>query len=126
MAEGLLRALAGDRVDVASAGTEATRVHPLAIQAMKEIGIDLTGHTSKTIDTLIDQPWDYVITVCDSANERCPLFPEGTTRIHWSFDDPSQATGTDEDKLRRFRHVRDEILTRLHRWLADHENLATE
>lgn len=126
MAEGFLRALAGDRFDVASAGTEATRVHPLAIRAMEEVGIDLGEHTSKTIDVFLGQPWDYVITVCDNANERCPMFPGGTTRIHWSFDDPSQATGTDEDKLRRFRRVRDEILTRLRQWLADHGNPATE
>ena len=119
IAEGFLRALAGERFDVASAGTEATRVHPLAIRAMEEVGIDLTGHTSKTIDVFFSQPWDYVITVCDSANERCPMFPGGTTRIHWSFDDPSQATGTDEDKLKKFRRVRDEILARLRQWLAD-------
>jgi arsenate reductase len=121
MAEGLLCALAGDSFEVASAGTEATRVHPLAIQAMKEIGIDLTGHTSKTIDAFLGQPWDYVITVCDNANERCPLFPGRTTRIHWSFNDPSQATGTDADRLETFRRVRDEILTRLRQWLADQE-----
>ena len=126
MAEGWLRALAGDRFDVTSAGTEATRVHPLAIRAMQEVRIDLTGHTSKTIDAFLGQSWDYVITVCDSANERCPVFPGGTTRIHWSFDDPSQATGTDEDKLKKFRRVRDEILTRLRQWLADHGNPATE
>lgn len=118
MAEGLLRALAGDRFDVASAGTEATRVHPLAIRAMEEIGIDLTGHTSKTIDMLADQPWDYVIIVCDSANERCPIFPRGTTRIHWSFDDPSQAAGTDADRLEKFRRIRDEIQAKLREWLA--------
>ena len=121
MAEGLLRALAGDSFEMASAGTEATRVHPLAIRAMQDVGIDLSGHTSKTIDTFLSQPWDYVITVCDNANERCPLFPGETTRIHWSFDDPSQATGTDEDKLEKFRRVRDEILTRLRQWLADQE-----
>jgi arsenate reductase len=119
MAEGLLRALAGDRFDVASAGTEATRVHPLAIRAMEEIGIDLAGHTSKTIDMLADQPWDYVITVCDSANERCPIFPGGTTRIHWSFDDPSQTVGTEANRLEAFRRVRDEIYTTLREWLAD-------
>lgn len=126
MAEGFLRAMAGAHFKVASAGTEATRVHPLAIRAMEEVGIDLTGHASKTIDAFLSQPWDYVITVCDSANERCPMFPGGTTRIHWSFDDPSQATGTDEDTLKKFRHVRDEIQDRLRRWLADHGNLATE
>jgi arsenate reductase (thioredoxin) len=126
MAEGWLRALTGDRFDVASAGTEATRVHPLAIRAMEEVGIDLTGYTSKTIEAFFSQPWDYVITVCDNANERCPLFPGETTRIHWSFDDPSQTTGTDEDTLKKFRRVRDEILTRLRQWLADHGNPATE
>ncbi|MDD5559323.1 arsenate reductase ArsC [Candidatus Methylomirabilis sp.] len=121
MAEGLLRALAGDHFDVASAGTEATRVHPLAIQAMQEIGIDLTGHSSKTIDAFLGQSWDYVITVCDNANECCPIFPGKTTRLHWSFDDPSQATGTDEDKLRTFRRVRDEIHAKLRDWLVDQE-----
>lgn len=118
MAEGFLRAMAGAHFEVASAGTEAICVHPLAIRAMEEVGIDLKEHTSKTIDVFLSQPWDYVITVCDSANDRCPVFPGGTTRIHWSFDDPSQATGTDEDRLKTFRRVRDEILTRLRQWLA--------
>ena len=119
MAEGFLRAMAGDRFEIASAGTEATRVHPLAIGAMEEVGISLTGHTSKTLDRFLGQPWDYVITVCDSANERCPAFPARTTRIHWSFDDPSRATGTEEERLATFRRVRDEILARLRGWLAD-------
>lgn len=126
MAEGFLRALAGAHFEAASAGTEATRVHPLAIRVMDEVGIDLTWHTSKIIDAFLGQRWDYVITVCDSANERCPVFPGGTTRLHWSFDDPSQATGTDEDRLTAFRRVRDEILNRLRDWLADHRNPATE
>jgi arsenate reductase len=117
MAEGFLRARAGDRVEVASAGTEATRVHPLAIRAMDEVGIDLRGHTSKTLDRFLREPWDYVITVCDSANERCPIFPGRTTRLHWSFDDPSQATGTDEERLRTFRRVRDEIARAIADWL---------
>jgi arsenate reductase len=117
MAEGFLRARAGDRVEVASAGTEATRVHPLAIRAMDEVGIDLRGHTSKTLDRFLGEPWDYVITVCDSANERCPIFPGRTTRLHWSFDDPSQATGTDEERLRTFRRVRDEIARAIADWL---------
>ncbi len=118
MAEGLLRQLAGDRFEVASAGTEATRVHPLAIRAMRDVGVDLSLHTSKTVDSLLDRPWDYVITVCDSANERCPLFPGRTTRLHWSFDDPSQATGTEDERLDTFRRVRDEIQTRLGAWLT--------
>jgi arsenate reductase len=117
MAEGLLRRLAGDRFEVASAGTEATRVHPLALRVMQEVGIDLGGHTSKTVDTLLDRPWDYVITVCDQANERCPVFPGRTTRLHWSFDDPSQATGTEAQRLDTFRRVRDEIRERLRSWL---------
>lgn len=119
MAEGFLRAVAGDRFEIASAGTEATRVHPLVIRAMEEVGISLTGHASKTLDRFLGQPWDYVITVCDNANERCPLFPGRTGRIHWSFADPSQSTGTEEERLRTFRRVRDEILARLRGWLAD-------
>jgi arsenate reductase len=118
MAEAFLRRLAGDRFEAASAGTEATRVHPLALRVMAEVGIDLGTHTSKTVDQLLDRPWDYVITVCDSANERCPLFPGWTTRLHWSFEDPSQATGSEDRRLATFRRVRDEIRTRLERWLA--------
>lgn len=121
MAEGFLRALAGDRFEAASAGTEATRVHPLAIRVMDEVGIDLTGHTSQIIDAFLGQRWDYVITVCDNAHERCPVFPGQTIRLHWSFDDPSQATGTDEDRLAAFRRVRDEIVARIREWLADQE-----
>ena len=119
MAEGLLRALASDRFDVASAGTEATRVHPLAIRAMDELGIDLRGHSSKTIDRLLAEPWDYVITVCDSANERCPLFPGRTTRLHWSFEDPSAAMGSEDERLAVFRQVRDAIVARLRGWVAE-------
>ena len=117
MAEGFLRALAGDRLEVASAGTGATRVHPLAVRAMAEVGIDIGAYASKTLDQFLGQPWDYVITVCDSANERCPVFPARTTRIHWSFDDPSRAAGTDDDRLQTFRRVRDEIAARLRVWV---------
>ena len=117
MAEGWLRAMAGDRFDVASAGTEATRVHPLAARAMSEVGVDLGGHTSKVVDTLLERPWDYVITVCDSANERCPVFPGRTTRLHWSFPDPSRAEGTESERLASFRAVRDSIRARLASWL---------
>jgi arsenate reductase len=119
MAEGLLRHLAGDRFEAASAGTEATGVHPLAIRVMAELGVDLAGHTSKTVDGLLDRGWDHVITVCDSANERCPVFPGPTTRIHWSFDDPSQATGTEAERLATFRRVRDAIAERVRAWLDD-------
>ncbi|MGH7264645.1 MAG: arsenate reductase ArsC [Candidatus Rokuibacteriota bacterium] len=116
MAEGFLRQLAGDRVDVASAGTEATGVHPLAIRAMDEVGIDLRSHTSKTLDAFRAQPWDYVITVCDSANERCPLFPAGAARLHWSFDDPSSVGGSEAERLATFRRVRDGIGLRIRQW----------
>ena len=122
MAEGFLRALAGDRFEIASAGTEATRVHPLAIRAMEEVGISLAGHTSKTLDRFLGQPWEYVITVCDSANERCPAFPAPTRRLHWDFDDPSLATGTEPERLEVFRKVRDELLARLSAWLAEKRN----
>jgi arsenate reductase len=118
MAEGFLRHLAGDRFEVASAGAEATRVHPLAIRAMREVGIDLGSHRSKTLDGLLGDPWDYVITVCDSANERCPLFPGQTARIHWSFEDPSRATGDEDQRLDTFRRIRDQIQARLEDWLA--------
>lgn len=118
MAEGFLRALAGDRFEAASAGTEATRVHPLAIRVMDEVGIDLRRHSSKTFDQFLAQPWDCVITVCDTANERCPIFPACTTRLHWSFDDPSAATGSEEEKLQIFRRIRDEILARIRGWIT--------
>lgn len=113
MAEGLLRHLAGDRYETFSAGTEQTRVHPLAIEAMREIGVDIRGHASKTLDAFAGERFDYVITVCDRANESCPLFPGDTERIHWSFDDPSAATGSDEQRLAAFRRIRDEIRQRL-------------
>ena len=119
MAEGFLRAIAGDGVEVASAGTEATRVHPLAIRVMDEVGIDLRGHSSKTLDPFLVEPWDYVVTVCDSASERCPMFPGRAQRIHWSFDDPSAATGSDEERLATFRRVRDQIGTRLRAWAKE-------
>jgi arsenate reductase len=118
MAEALLRRLGGDRFEVASAGTEARGVNPLATRAMAEVGVDLRGHTSKTLERFLGEPWDYVITVCDGANESCPVFPGASTRLHWSFDDPSAATGSDEQRMARFRRVRDEIEARIERWLA--------
>ena len=88
MAEGLLRDLAGDQFEVMSAGTEATHVRPLAVRAMEEIGVDISGQESKTLDRYLDQPFDYVITVCDDANEACPFFPGAQSRLHWSLEDP--------------------------------------
>jgi arsenate reductase len=113
MAEGLLREMAGDRFDVFSAGTEQDRVHPLAIEAMRERGIDISEHSSKTLDAFAGQRFDYVITVCDQANESCPIFPGEAKRMHWSFDDPRAAAGSEEEQLRAFRRVRDEIEERL-------------
>jgi arsenate reductase len=94
MAEGFLRQMAGDRFEVASAGTERTEVRPEAIEAMRKYGIDIGAHTSKTLDQFLEQPWDYVITVCDDANEACPVFPGATHRLHWSFPDPSAIVGS--------------------------------
>jgi arsenate reductase len=113
MAEGLLRKQAGDRFEVSSAGTEATRVHPLAIAAMRDLGIDISRHRSKTLNEYAGDHFDYVITVCDKANESGPVFPADTERIHWSFEDPSQVTGSDEQRKHVFRKVRDEISGRL-------------
>ncbi len=113
MAEGLLRAIAGARFEVHSAGTEATLVRPLAIRAMEEVGLDITGQESKTLDAYLDQPFEYVITVCDDANEACPFFPGAKNRLHWSFEDPSRAGGSEEERLALFRRVRDEIRERI-------------
>jgi arsenate reductase (thioredoxin) len=113
MAEGLLRALAGDRFEAHSAGTEATRVRPLAVRAMREIGVDISGQESKTLDRYRREPFDYVITVCDDANEACPFFPGAQSTLHWSFEDPSKAEGTEEECLAVFRSVRDRIRQRI-------------
>lgn len=113
MAEGLLRHLAGDRFEVYSAGTEATQVRPLAIRAMAELGIDIAGQESKTLDRYLGQPFDAVITVCDQANEACPVFPRARQRLHWSFPDPSKVTGTQEEQLAVYRTVRDAIRARI-------------
>jgi arsenate reductase len=113
MAEGLLRQLAGDRFEVMSAGTEATRVRPLAVRAMDEIGVDISRQESKTLDRYLDEPFDYVITVCDEANEACPFFPGAANRLHWSFEDPSRVEGSEEERLAVFRSVRDRIRERI-------------
>jgi arsenate reductase len=113
MAEGVLRHLAGDRFDVHSAGTEATAVRPQAIEVMCELGIDISGQESKTLERYLGQPFDYVITVCDEANEACPVFPGAIRRLHWSFEDPAQATGSEEERLCVFRSVRKQIVERI-------------
>ena len=117
MAEGFLRALAGDRFEVQSAGTEKTTVHPLAIRVMAERGVNISSHRSKVYDGLMQEPWDYLITVCDAANEQCPFIPGVEKRLHWSFEDPSKVTGTEAERLATFRRVRDQIEARLAEWL---------
>jgi arsenate reductase len=118
MAEGLLRHLAGDRFEAHSAGTEATHVRPLAVRAMEEVGVDISGQESKTLDRYLEEPFDYVITVCDDANEACPLFPGAKNRLHWSFEDPSRVDGSEEERLAVFRSVRDRIAERIERELV--------
>jgi arsenate reductase len=119
MAEGLLRHLAGDRFEIMSAGTEATHVRPLAVRAMDEVGVDISGQESKTLERYLREPFDYVITVCDDANEACPVFPGAKSRLHWSFEDPSRAEGSEEERLAVFRSVRDRIGERIERELVN-------
>ena len=110
LAEGILRAAAGDLVEVASAGSRpAGYVHPLASRAMQEIGIDISGHRSKHLSEFLERPVQTVITVCGNADQACPMFPGQVHRYHWGFDDPAHATGTEEEQLAVFRRVRDEI-----------------
>ncbi len=109
MAEGWLRRLAGDRFESHSAGTEVTAVRPLAVRAMAEAGVDISGAESKTLERYIGQPWDYVVTVCDQAAESCPIFPGGGRRLHWSLPDPSKAEGSEEERLDVYRQVRDHV-----------------
>jgi arsenate reductase len=109
MAEGWLRHLAGDRYEVHSTGVELTDVQPLAIRAMAEVCIDISGHQSKTLDRYFNQAWDYVITACDNANASCPAFSGGRRRLHWSLPDPSKATGSEGEKLAVYRQVRDAV-----------------
>jgi len=109
MAEGLLRHDAGDRFEVFSAGTKPSRVRPEAIAVMRELGIDISGHRSKSVDEFAGQSFDYVLTVCDNAKESCPIFPGKAVIIHHSFEDPAALRASEEDRLALFRRVRDEI-----------------
>jgi len=113
MAEGLLRHLAGERFEVMSAGTVATQVRPLAVRAMDELGIDISSHESTNMARYLGEPFDYVITVCDEANEACPFFPHAAQRLHWSLPDPAAAEGTEEERLEFFRSVRDRLWIRI-------------
>ena len=113
MAEGLLRDLAGDRFEVHSAGTEATSVKPEAVAVMAEIGVDVSGAESKTLERYLGEEFEYLVTVCDDANENCPVFPGAMNRLHWSFPDPSKASGSPEEQLQVYRRVRDDIREKL-------------
>jgi len=115
MAEGFLRELYGNNFDAYSAGTHPSRVSPYAIEVMKEQNIDLSHHTSKSVDQFREMQFDLVITVCDGARETCPVFPHGKEFLHKRFEDPTQGTGNEEDKGALFRRVRDEI----HSWIVE-------
>jgi len=120
LAEGILRKAAGDLIDVQSAGSKpAGYVHPLAIKAMAEIGIDISGHHSKHMNEFLSQPVHTVITVCGNADQACPVFPSQVERHHWPFDDPAHATGSEAEQLAVFRRVRDEIRTKFEAFAAD-------
>lgn len=109
MAEGLVNALHGDRYEAWSAGTDPSQLNPYAIRVMAEVGIDISGHHSKGVEQFLDQEFEYVVTVCDHANETCPLFSGGKERLHQGFEDPAPFNGSEEEKIAVFRRVRDEI-----------------
>ena len=121
MAEGFLNHLAVGRFEAQSAGTEPGALSPLAVQVMTEEGIDISGHRAKSLDAFLSEPFDYAITVCDDANEACPVFPNARQRLHWSFPDPSRAGGTAEQRLAVFRAVRDAIRARVEQFMAGEE-----
>ena len=113
MAEGLLRDMAGDRFEVESAGIAPSFVRGEAIEAMREIGIDISQQRSKSVDEFLGREFDYVITVCDNANQQCPMFPGKSERIHWSIPDPAEIAGDENARLAAFRNARDELRERL-------------
>ena len=120
MAEGWLRHLGGDRFESFSAGAKPTGyVHPLAIEVMAEVGVDISHHRSKSIAEFDGQPLDLLVTVCDNARESCPMYAGAKRQVHWGFDDPAHATGTKPEQLAVFRRVRDEIRRRLELFLKE-------
>lgn len=121
MAEGYLRHAASDRYEPMSAGIAPKGLNPLAIQAMREIGIDISNQQSKDVVSLLGQHIPYVVTVCDNAKERCPIFPGTWKFLHWSFEDPAAADGTPDQKLAVFRRIRDEIIARIDREFVESE-----
>jgi arsenate reductase len=125
MAEGLLRQDAGNRYDVFSAGILPSHVRPEAITVMREVGIDISTHRSKSLDEFADQDFDFVITVCDNARESCPVFPGRTKHIHWSIEDPAAVSGSEDERLAAFRHIRDELRGHIQDFLTE-QSTATE
>ena len=125
MAEGLLRSMAGDRFAVFSAGTKPSFVRPEAIVAMRELGVDLSSHRSKSVDEYRDASFDYVITVCDNANESCLLFAGKAERIHWTFEDPAAVDGDEETRVGSFRKIRDRIAGRMRSFVEDTDESET-
>ncbi len=117
MAEGILRELGGDRYNVYSAGSHPSRVHPMSIEMLAEWGIDISHHTSETIDKYINKGIDIVITVCDNANDVCPVFPGNVERLHWSIDDPFHGWGTEDAFKNRYRETRNEIKSKIENFL---------
>jgi arsenate reductase len=119
MGEGLFRHEGGGQYEIHSAGTKPSRIRPEAVAVMKEIGIDISGHRSKSVDEFSGQSFDYVVTVCDSARDNCPLFPADIERIHWSFEDPAAVEGNDEVRLAAFRRIRDQIQEYVRNFVRD-------
>ena len=120
MAEGWLRYLARDRFDVASAGTHPVGINPMAVEVMKEVGVDISQHHSKSIEEFKDHAFDVVITVCDQAKESCPIFPHVQSLLHWSFEDPASVTGSKEGRLQAFRRIRDRIGQAIQQFSREH------
>ncbi len=119
MSEGLLRHLAKDRFQVASAGTHPAGLNPYAVEAMREIGIDISHHVSERVDTYLGETFDHVITVCDRAKESCPIFPGSPALLHWSIEDPASSQGTYAQRLEQFRKIRDQIEERIRQFIAE-------
>ena len=123
MAEAFLRLVAGDRFEVHSAGLEPSVVNPYTIRVMEEIGVDMSAHRSKSLEDYLGKVhFAYLITVCSRAEEKCPLFPGMGVRLHWPFDDPAAETGSDEDKLAKFRQVREEIRVKIMAWVSESDH----
>ena len=118
MAEGLLRQMAGDRFGAVSAGTEPKTLHPMATEVMREIGIDISAQRSKDVSEFLASPIQCVVTVCDHAKQRCPVFPNASRYLHWSVEDPAVAHGSDQEKLAVFRRIRDELRDRIRQEFA--------